>query len=261
MKAIIVDDMPKAVRLLTRILEKLEGVEVIQTFTDSLAVVEYMADNVVDLVFMDVEMPGLDGLELTSDIQKMQKIPEVVFVTGHPQYSLEAWKTDALAYLVKPYTNQDIQKVIDKYRKIHPEKKAAAHIKIHCFPSFGLFVDGKGVVIRSKKAREVLAYLVHSRGEWVENSKMAYILLGDEIDEESARNNFRMYLYRLNQALQAAGISELVERAYGKTRVDTSKFVCDYYRYLDGEYQLFHGDYLQDYSWSEPAVASMLQEK
>jgi len=89
----------------------------------------------------------------------------------------------------------------------------------------------------SKRAKEMLALLVHHRGGWVPIDKIIFLLLEDYA-EEAAKSHIRMLLSRLKQSLSKYGIADIVENSYGKMRVLPEKFDCDYYRYLDGEKEL-----------------------
>lgn len=255
---IIVDDMPKARSMLRMLLGDLEDVEVVADFSNGITAIEYLKSNPVDLMFLDIEMPEMDGLEVANIVAQIQEPPEIVFATAYAQYSMDAWGTDAISYIVKPYSREAIHSTIEKYRRQHPVIiPPEPRLKVQCFPLFNVFIDDAPVYFKNRKAKELLAFLVHNRGGWSENGDICANVL-EEMDEELAKNNLRTYVKRLKTTLEGVGMGDMIEQHYGASRVDTTKFQCDYYRYLDGETQLFQGEYLKEYSWAEPALARML---
>lgn len=259
-RVIIVDDMPKARCMLRMLLSDIEDIEVVNDFGDAIEALDFLGEHKIDIVFMDIEMPELNGLDAADRVAELEDAPEVIFLTAYSEYSLEAWKTDAIAYLVKPFVLEDIAIAIEKYRKLHRIKEIKKDkIEVMCFPVFNVFLNGKPVYFKNKKAKEVMAYLVHSRGGWVENNDICSEIF-EEMEEDKAKNNLRTYVSRLKITLEEAGIHDIIEQSYGKLRINTEKIQCDYYAYLEGDTNLFSGEYLKEYYWAEPTLAIMQME-
>lgn len=256
---ILVDDMPKARSMLRMLLAPIPDVEVVADFSDAISAIEYLKSNPVDLVFLDIEMPEMSGLDAAPIIAALAQPPQIIFSTAYAQYSLQAWTTDALSYIVKPYSSSDIADAIEKCRRhLVVEVAPPPRVDVSCFPIFNIFVDDTPIYFKNKKAKELLAFLVHNKGGWTENSDICFNIL-DSMDEEQAKNNLRTYVKRLKLTLEEAGVVDILAHQYGALRVDRNKFNCDYYRYLDGDFQLFPGEYLKEYSWAEPTLALMLK--
>ncbi len=259
-RVILVDDMPKARNMLRMLLANLSDVEIVADFGDAVAAIDFLKETSVDLVFMDIEMPEMNGLEAEAVISTLPNPPKIIFSTAYASYSIRAWGTDAISYIVKPYSLQAIQDAVEKFRRqlqpiaVQPD---TLRIEISCFPIFNVFIDGSPIYFKSKKAKELLAFLVHSRGGWTENTDICYNILED-MDEDMAKNNLRTYVKRLKLTLESSGITDLIDQQYGALKVDKTKFGCDYYRYLEGDGSLFSGEYLKEYSWAEPALAAMV---
>jgi two-component system LytT family response regulator len=113
MKAIVVDDEAPARRRLARMLEELAGVEVIDQLEDGDAVLSALASHVPDVLFLDVHMPGLDGLTLA---QRSRGLPPVVFVTAYDCYAVQAFAVDAVDYLLKPVRPERLIAAVDRVR-------------------------------------------------------------------------------------------------------------------------------------------------
>lgn len=100
-RALIVDDEPLARRGIRQLLAPYRDVSVVGECRDGREAARALAGGAVDLVFLDVQMPGLGGLDLVA-LQGSARMPLVVFVTAHQQYAVRAFEAQALDYLVKP---------------------------------------------------------------------------------------------------------------------------------------------------------------
>ncbi|WP_437921271.1 LytR/AlgR family response regulator transcription factor [Sphingobacterium sp. LRF_L2] len=96
---IVVDDEPMALELLKRYVERTPYLLLQGTFNNGIEVLEYMENHTPDLVFLDIQMPDLNGLQLSRNLPEKTKI---IFTTAFDQYALESYKVNALDYLVKP---------------------------------------------------------------------------------------------------------------------------------------------------------------
>lgn len=257
MKIVIVDDEERARNMLEILLRNM-GHSDITAFGDGESALAWLKANPGDVAFLDVEMPGMDGLTLAEELLKLEESPAVVFVTAYPQYAVRAWDSEAVDYLLKPYGQDQVRRALERAARRNRARgrNAAPGVEIRCFPAFGLWVDGVPLSFDNRKAKELLAYLVHMQGAWVSTDRIVYALFEDG-DEKSAKNYYRLVLYRLKQTLKEVGLEQLVESGYGKARVNSSLFTCDYYRYLRGEKDLFFGEYMSDYDWAEQTLADM----
>lgn len=113
-RTLIVDDEPLAVRVLESHLEKVPDAEVVATATGGMEALELLRSEEVDLVFLDVEMPELSGVDL---VEALADPPELVFVTAHRDYAAEGFELDAVDFLVKPVRLSRLVRAIEKYRR------------------------------------------------------------------------------------------------------------------------------------------------
>ncbi len=252
-KIAIVDDVKNARSMLARLLQDYPELEVIGDFSNGKDFLEFIKTNSVDLVFLDIEMPGIDGLAVAKLLAKTHKELFFAFATAFSRYSLEAWGTNAIGYITKPYDKAELQKVVERFLELSPVEKK---IRVECFPNFNIFINNAPLVFKSKKAKEILAYLVYNKGGWVRINEICAEVLED-LDEKNAKDSFRSYMSRLIKTLEANGVSNLIEKEYGKCRIHREMLDCDYYAYLEGKKNLFSGEFLKSYSWAEPAQASM----
>lgn len=111
MNCIIVDDEPLAREELQILIKELSKVEVIGVFSNALAALDFLKTNEVDLIFLDIEMPKVSGLEFAAQISGQTLI---IFTTAYAQYALKSYELDAIDYLLKPIDSSRLEKAICK---------------------------------------------------------------------------------------------------------------------------------------------------
>jgi two-component system, LytTR family, response regulator len=120
MKSLIIDDEPPARARLSRMLAAHSSVVgVIGEARDGLEALEKISGLRPDLVFLDVEMPGLNGFQVLQSLPEDVALPLVVFTTGYDQHALAAFEANALAYLLKPVEDERLAQVVDRAWRIH----------------------------------------------------------------------------------------------------------------------------------------------
>ncbi|MCO7227096.1 LytTR family DNA-binding domain-containing protein [Pleionea sp. CnH1-48] len=118
MKVLITDDEPLARQRLERMLLQLGDFDIAQV-SHGLDAVNYCQKNAVELVFMDIRMPGMDGLEAAYHLTQMETPPAVVFVTAYDDYALQAFSVSAVDYLLKPVKQEDIESALSKASRLN----------------------------------------------------------------------------------------------------------------------------------------------
>jgi len=111
MRAFLIDDEPLALRRLERMLRETGRVEIVGTSSDPEAAIETLRRASVDVLFLDIEMPGLTGFELLS---KLGAQPFVVFTTAYNQYALKAFEVNSIDYLLKPVEAEQLNRALGK---------------------------------------------------------------------------------------------------------------------------------------------------
>ena len=111
MNCIIVDDEPLAREGMLLLLQDISELNVIGCFNDAKKAKEFMASNEVDLIFLDIQMPGITGLEFAESITEKTLI---IFTTAYSQYALKSYEVDAIDYLVKPVIKNRLEKAVKK---------------------------------------------------------------------------------------------------------------------------------------------------
>ncbi|MBJ2125444.1 MULTISPECIES: LytTR family DNA-binding domain-containing protein [unclassified Flavobacterium] len=110
-KCIIVDDEPPATRILENYIGKVNFLEKVGVFNDSLKALEFLNSQSVDVIFLDIQMPQLTGLQLSRIISKNIK---VIFTTAYPDFALEGFELNAVDYLLKPIAFERFYQAVSK---------------------------------------------------------------------------------------------------------------------------------------------------
>jgi DNA-binding LytR/AlgR family response regulator len=113
-RSIAVDDEPFALDVISIHAAKVPELELLARFTDPLKALQYLKDNLVDLIFLDINMPGLSGMELVS---KLKCPPRIIFTTAYSEYALDSYDYEAVDYLLKPIEFDRFYKSIQRYLK------------------------------------------------------------------------------------------------------------------------------------------------
>lgn len=100
LKCLIVDDEPPAIRLIEKYLSRVPFLELISSTTNALTALSLIEEGGIDLVFMDIQMPDLTGLQLSKLVKGKTKI---IFTTAYPQFAIQSYEVDAVDYLLKPF--------------------------------------------------------------------------------------------------------------------------------------------------------------
>jgi len=116
LRAIIVDDEPPARRRLRALLKDHEDVEVVAECATGLEAVTAIRRQLADVVFLDVQMPGIDGFDVIKEIG-VERMPVVVFVTAHDEHALRAFEVNALDYLLKPFDGKRLTTALLRARR------------------------------------------------------------------------------------------------------------------------------------------------
>ena len=119
---IAIDDEPLALQLVTGYIEKTPGLKLVGLFDNPIDATEFLTDKKVDLIFIDIQMPDLSGIEFT---RLMEKGPKVIFTTAYEKYALEGYKLEIVDYLLKPFSYEEFLAAVQRVQKImNLEQKA-----------------------------------------------------------------------------------------------------------------------------------------
>lgn len=111
-RCIIVDDEPLSIEVIESYIKKTDRLELKAKFTCAVEAFEYLQSNETDLIFLDIQMPELTGINF---LKILKNAPKVIFVTAYREYALEGFELDIIDYLLKPVSFERFLKALDKY--------------------------------------------------------------------------------------------------------------------------------------------------
>jgi len=115
LRVYVVDDELLAVQRLTRLLRQTRRVDIVGSTVNPAEAVEFLSNQSVDAVFLDIQMPGMTGFEL---LQKLPKEPAVIFTTAFDRFALDAFEVNSVDYLVKPIEVERLEKALTKLERV-----------------------------------------------------------------------------------------------------------------------------------------------
>ena len=122
-RCLLVDDEPIALRILQTHLAHIPDAQVVAACTSAVEALGVVQQQPVDLVFLDIEMPGLTGIGF---VQSLVHPPRFIFTTAHRMYALEGFELDAVDFLLKPIALPRLLRAVEKYRQLQPAPSEAA---------------------------------------------------------------------------------------------------------------------------------------
>ncbi len=256
MKIIAVDDEFYALQDLTDTLTKvLSGAE-IQSFQNADGVLEYARNNPVDVAFLDIEIGPVDGLQLARRLKKIHEKLNVIFVTGHSGYALEAFSVFASGYILKPVSEKNVRKCMANLRE--PVRDADEGLWVRTFGNFEVFYNGSLLTFPRTKAKELFAYLIHKKGTGSTTKELMAVLFENKDYSISVQNQMQTIISTMIKVLDEVNMGAVITRKFNNLAVDASKINCDYYRFLEGDSSAINsyaGEYMANYSWAEGVVS------
>jgi len=114
LKTIAIDDEPLALRLVSDYISKTPFLELVGSFDNPLDAIDYLSGQSADLIFVDIQMPDLTGIEFA---RTLEFAPKIVFTTAYEKYALDGFKLNAIDYLLKPFSYEEFLKAAGKARK------------------------------------------------------------------------------------------------------------------------------------------------
>jgi two-component SAPR family response regulator len=225
---LLVDDEKPCLEELRWQLRKYPDIEIAGAYTNPSTALAAAAESCSDAVFLDIDMPGVSGLELALRIQAQCPGAVVIFVTAHAQYALEAFNVFPLDFLLKPVKEARLDETVKHLRAQHALLAAAApesRVQIRCFGPFELRA-GTEVKWGTRRVRELLLYLIDRGGASPTKEEMLSALFGGQADKSTA-NNLYMTIYRLRALLTALDAEGRYLRLSDDCGLRITPDVCD----------------------------------
>jgi len=262
MKTILVDDILLDMRLFELKCSDMPEFEIVGKFTDPAEAVEFATHNVVEFALLDIDMPGMSGIELAVKLRTLWPGIIIVFVTAHPRFAVEALRMKADYIVFKPFDRDDIADVLERAKLL--QKRQEKRVHFHTFGYFEMLVDGRPVRFHSAKAKELMALCVYYEGRNVSIYDIIEHLWEDSDNKSTENTGYRRTIKELWDTLREYQAEEIFVRERGNCRIRRELVSCDYYDFWAGNpdaVSRFDGRFISDYSWAEEAIYQMYESK
>ena len=255
----IIDDEEKVLEETRETIEEAVDDAKIMAFTRGAPAIEAVREGEEpDVVFCDIEMPGLSGLAFAVEMKKASPNTRIIFVTGYEKYAVQAFKIKVHGYLLKPLIAEDVRDEL-KYLP-QKEEPRTDRLVVHCFGHFDVYWKGKPVIFSRKQSKELLAYLIDRQGAVCTAGEIALALWEKEDSKRAEMQRVRNIISDLKKTLKQIGMDQVLIREHRQIAIRKELVDCDYYRMLDGDIDAlntYRGEYMGDYSWAELTNAKL----
>lgn len=267
--AILVDDMRPALRELEFLLKKYPDISIDSMYTDPLSAIERIGELKPQAVFLDINMPQLQGMDAASRILDVSPETDIVFVTAYDQYAVEAFELHAMDYLLKPIAEGRLEKTVERLRKKTPAAREPHSFKlqIRCFGRFRMGWEGQEPIKwRIEKARELFVFLLQNHHRRVSKNELMDRLWPEDNPDRAIKQLYNG-IYYIRKALEAYGIDRDILRINNDYNLQLGSADWDVRRFcqlsekntedrletLEEMETLYTGDYLEGefYPWSD----------
>ena len=257
MKTILVDDELWALNALEAELEKVVDIDVVGAFSDSEEARAFIEKNQVDFAMLDVQMPGINGLELGNLLRRVNPEAIIIYVSSYPEYFSEAYRNvRADYYMLKPYKHEDVEDALERARLL--AKRQKKKVQIRTFGRFDVFIDEQPIRFKNAKAKELFALCVERKGGIVTMEEAIDKLWEDSLMTENVKARYRKAVAYLHALFLEYRIPNVFISGYGNCHLVKENVSCDYYEFLDAkEKPLFFGEFMHEYSWAENTAAQL----
>lgn len=258
MRTIVVDDEELSMRQFEIECAQEREIELVGSFTNPLAALDYAALNPVDFALLDVEMPEMNGIELGKRLRAINRDMIIIFVSGYSDYVLDALKMKSDYYVFKPYSREDIMDALKRAKLL--SKGRQKRIFIRTFGRFDVFIDQELVKFQNAKSKELLALCVDRMGGEVTMEEAIDKLWPEKDYDSRVKALYRKAVIGLRAVFEGHGISGGFCSHRGGCYLERNQVECDYYEYLrdrENETYQYEGEYMFDYSWAEGTNARL----
>ncbi|MBD8028591.1 response regulator [Ureibacillus sp. Re31] len=166
-RAILADDEPLSIELMKKRLTDMD-VEIIGAYTDAYSLISDLKNISFNTAFLDIQMPGISGMDLAALIHEENPAVQIVFVTAHRDYAIQAFELETTDYLLKPVLKERLHKTIDRIKERLKEEHQSESmnysdlpsLEIRCFKQFSLSFNGEPILWKSAKIKELFAFFL-----------------------------------------------------------------------------------------------------
>ena len=249
----------QAIPEVAQMMAKLEPDAELLCFGNALPALAAARKHEIDIALLDTGLPELSGMDFGQYLQELYPLVNLIYLSEDSALAFDAMRQHASGYLLKPAAEESIRHELEDLR--HPAvQKSEKRLFAQTFGNFELFADGRPVVFKYTKTKEIVALLINNRGAQTTNGEIIATLWEDDGDPEKKAS----YLSNLRQDLQNTftklKLNGIILKQRGSLAIATDRIECDLYDWLEKKQESrYHylGDYMNQYSWPEVMHAEL----
>jgi len=253
MNILAIDDNVLALEELVSAVKEACPNDVVHGFSKPSELLAFAKENVCGIAFLDIEMWGMNGIELAQKLKDINSRINIVFVTGYSKYALDSYSVKASDYVMKPVTKEAVNQALGNLRnpvKVNSEKR----VRVQTFGNFEVFVDETPVLFTRSKTKELFAYLISRKGALCSNNEIIAVIWEDKDDSPATQSHFRHLVADLVKTLKSLNVEDIIIRKWKNLAVVPERLSCDFYELLNGSAKAaasYAGEFMAQYSWAE----------
>lgn len=233
-RAIVVDDEPLALKHMEKKLNELGTIEIVKTFSNAGYVLKEMKHLDFQVAFLDIEMPGISGLDLAELIQKRNKDVYIVFVTAYRDYAIRAFELHSIDYLLKPIMKERLEKTVTRIQKqLHLNANLSAdaldtspQLTVVCFGEFAVFSRNEPIKWKTAKVKELFAVFITNIQTYVNRDTLIDLLWPDS-EYQKAKIQLHTSISHLRKTLNSMGYPGSLTFSNQGYALELDGFQCD----------------------------------
>ncbi|MGM0370326.1 MAG: response regulator [Bacillota bacterium] len=228
---IVVDDEFHAVERLKEFVVDVAELNLINSYTQASNCLADIREEKIkpEVIFLDIEMPGYNGLQLAQRILEINGGIDIVFVTAYDNYAVEAFELNALDYLLKPITEDRFQKTIARLLEgQNIISQQSNELEIISLGKFDVMLQGEKINIEwsTVKTKELFLYLLYYQGDFVARDKIVNALWPEK-NHDKAADILYTTVYRLRKIFKEIGFDEIIVSKRGFYALDLDQIKWD----------------------------------
>ncbi len=234
MRLVIINDIKSMGDTLSKMLSEMPAVQVEGVFDNSISAYNFLKAEPVDIIIIDINMPGENGLTFVKQIRELMPTIIIIIISATSDYALEAFEIYAFDYIVKPVSRVRLEKTINRIREILNLLSDCRYcgmkyqLYAYCLGDFTLrSPTGEVIRLQSSKSEELMAFLIYNKGKAVDKWRII-----EELFTEMPIYNAETYLntttYKLRKSLEPYGMKDAVICRNGSYKIDMDKIYVDF---------------------------------
>ncbi|RAV21994.1 response regulator [Paenibacillus contaminans] len=230
-RAMLIDDEEHALDLLEILLNEIGGITIVGRFMNPFDALERLEELQADAVFLDIEMPGMSGVEAARRIKAANSRTQLVFTTAYSEYALEAFEINAVDYLLKPATKKRLTETVSRLAVVETggrsaDVQAGASVYVQSLGGFQILTESGPLPWKTSKVKELCAFLIHQEGKYID-AAVIIESLWPEADYKNARTYFYTCISFLRKSFQEYGVQANVNKNGGGYAIEAKGLVSD----------------------------------